>query len=180
MKILINLGLLGLVAGCAADPLIATFTSRVVQLEVCKASGEGPEGCTRDEVIAEQRNDLVEAEADTFWLYGIPRGGVNDRAVLGSRDDVGGFLFVDETTQRDRTSGCVVKARLELSIAIPTDRIDDVGSDDCISLVGRQTDTTEATAECDQIGVPPQPSTRTVRRRWETLAPTTTCGSTAD
>ncbi|MDP2340677.1 MAG: hypothetical protein Q8O67_06955 [Deltaproteobacteria bacterium] len=163
--------------GCAEDPLIATFTSRVVQLETCKSTGDGAEGCTREELVAELRNDVVEADDDTFWLYGLPRGGVADRAVLGTRDTLGGFLFVDATTQTDRSSGCVLSTRLELSLSIPVDRIDDVGADDCISLVGRQLETTSTTAECDQTSVPPQPISRTVRRRWEPLAPTTTCGA---
>jgi hypothetical protein len=165
------------VAGCADEKLIATFTSRVVQHETCKSSGDGPEGCTRDEVIAELRNDVVEADEDTFWLYGLPRGGVADRAILGTRDNVGGFLFIDATSQTDRSSGCVLATQLELSLAIPVDRIDDVGADDCVSLVGRQIETTTTTAECDQSSVPPQPISRIVRRRWETLSPTSTCGA---
>ncbi len=171
------LALLGvLAAGCAPERLIATFTSRVVQLETCKSIADGPEGCTKEELTSELRNDVVEADDDTFWLYGLPRGGVADRAVLGTHDTQGGFLFVDATTQSDRSSGCVLKNRLELSLIIPVDRIDDVGIDDCVSLVGRQIETTTTTAECDQTSVPPQPLTRTVRRRWEPLSATTTCG----
>ena len=167
------------VAGCAEDPLIATFTSRIVQLETCRSTGDNPEGCSKDEQTAELRTDLVEADEDTFWLYGLPRGGVADRAILGSRDNVGGFLFVDVTTQTDSGSGCVLESRLELSVAIPVERAADVGVDDCVSLLGRQTETTTTTAECDQTSVPPQPITRIVRKRWENLSPVSTCGEDA-
>ena len=165
------------VAACGEEPLIATFTSRVVQLETCRRSGDAAEGCTRDEVIAELRNDIVEAADDTFWLYGVTRGGVADRAVLGTRDNQGGFLFVDVTTQTDRSSGCVLESRLELSLSIPVEQRGDVGVDECVSLLGRQIETTTTTAECDQTSVPPQSVTRIVRKRWEPLSPTTTCGA---
>jgi hypothetical protein len=163
-------------AGCADEPLIATFTSRVVQLETCKAVGDAPEGCSKDEAIAEVRTDLVEVDDDTFWLYGVSRGGVDDRAVLGTRDSGGGFLFIDESSQTDGSSGCVLANHVQISLAVEAGREDDVGADDCVALVGRQTETTTTTAECDSTSVPPQPVDRVVRQRWEPLDEASTCG----
>lgn len=162
-------------AGCGDAPLRATFTSRVVQLETCRAVGDAPEGCARDEVIAELRTDLVEVDDDTFWLYGLRRGGVDDRAVLGTRDADDGFLFVDEFTERDGVTGCSVTTSLELSLAVDPERVGDVG-DDCVSLVGRQITTTTSSVECDAANVPPQAVVRTVRQRWEPLDASSTCG----
>lgn len=161
-------------AGCADPPLVATFTSRIVQLESCRVVGDAPEGCSKDESVAEVRNDLVEADDDTFWLYGVDRGGV-DTALLGTRDTVDGFLFVDETTETDGTTGCVLKTTLQISVAVEEGREDDVGADDCVSLVGRELETTATSAECDATTVPPQPIERIVRRRWEPLDETSTC-----
>lgn len=163
-------------AGCADEPLIATFTSRVVQLESCKVVGEAPEGCSKDEAVSEVRNDLVEAGDDTFWLYGFARGSADDTALLGTRDTVGGFLFVDETVHTDASTGCVLTETLQLSLAVEAGREADVGADDCVSLVGREVDTTVTSAECDATSVPPQAIERTARRRWEPLDDSSTCG----
>lgn len=163
-------------AGCAEEPLVGTFTSQVVQLESCRVVGEAPEGCSKDEAIAELQVDVVEAAEDTFWLYGLARGGVEDRAVLGSRDSVGGFLFVDESSESDGTTGCVLTERLELSLAVEAGRLPDVGTDDCIALVGRQIETTTTTAACDSTSATPQQIVRVVRQRWEPLSDTSTCG----
>jgi hypothetical protein len=162
-------------AGCGDAPLRATFTSRIVQLETCRTVGDAPEGCARDEVIAELRTDLVEVDDDTFWLYGLRRGGVDDRAILGTRDANDGFLFVDEFTERDGVTGCTVITSLELSLAVDPERVADVG-DECVSLVGRQVTTSTSSVECDGANVPPQAVVRTVRQRWEPLDPSSTCG----
>lgn len=163
-------------SSCADELLTATFTSRVVQLESCKTVGEADEGCARDESVAELRTDLVEVEKDTFWLYGLPRGGIDDRALLGTRDQGGGFLFVDENTQTDSATGCSLTTRVQLSLAVDPDRADDVGTDDCIALVGRQIDETTSTPGCDATSVPPQEIVRTLRQRWEPLDDASTCG----
>ncbi len=162
-------------AGCAPEPIIGTFTSQVVQLETCRSVGDAPEGCARDEAIAALRVDIVEADENTFWLYGLTRGGVDDRAVLGTRDAQGGFLFVDESSQADRNTGCALTNTLELSLAVEPGRLKDVGNDDCIALVGRQIETTATTAQCDTASVPPQPVVRIVRERWEPLDETAVC-----
>ncbi len=166
----------GFVAGgCAEEPLVATFTSQIVQLESCKAVGDAPEGCSKDEAVVEARNDLVEAEDDVFWLYGVDRGGV-ETALLGTSDSLGGFLFVDETTQTDASTGCVLQATLQISLAVEAGREADVGVDDCVALVGRELEITSTSAECDGASVPPQPIQRVVRRRWQPLDETSTCG----
>lgn len=163
-------------AGCGDAPLLrATFTSRVVQLESCKAIGDAPEGCARDEAISEIRTDLVEADNDAVWLYGVRRNSVDDRAVLGTRDQQGGFLFVDESVENDAVSGCELKSRLQLSLAIDPARVGDEGGDACIALVGREIETTTTSPECDAASVPPQQIVRTLRLRWEPLDETSTC-----
>lgn len=162
--------------GCGDDPLLrATFTSRVVQLESCKSIGDAPEGCARDEAISELRVDLVEADSDAVWVYGVRRNSVDDRAVLGTRDQQGGFLFVDESVENDAASGCQLTSRLQLSLAVDPERVGDEGSDDCIALVGREVETTTTSPECDAASVPPQQIVRTLRLRWEALDETSTC-----
>jgi hypothetical protein len=160
--------------GCGAPLLVATFTSRIVQLETCRTVGDGTEGCVGSEQIAERRLDLVEAEPGLFWLYGLPRDGVADRAILGSRDNAGGFLFVDEREQQNSATGCVLTTRVTVSLAVEDGRADDVGVNACVSLVGRSVDIVSASAACDD-NVPPQQVVQTIRRRFEALGPDTTC-----
>ena len=162
--------------GCGDELLVATFTSRVVQLETCRSVGGSAEGCVADERITERQLDLVEVQPDVFWLYGVRRDGVENRAILGSRDNTGGFLFVDERAQEDSVQGCTLTTRLSLSLAVEEDRVADVGSDPCISLVGRAQETTTSSAGCDSVNVPPQEIVRIVRQRFEGLSPTSTCG----
>jgi hypothetical protein len=162
-------------AGCGGDPLlVATFTSRVVQLESCRVVGGGDEGCDRDEQFTELRVDLVQVDDTTWWLYGVPGAGGGRRALLGSSDSAGGMLFVDETSQTTATSGCVLRQRSELSLRIDPERTADVG-DPCVSLVGREVATTTSSLECDDVGVPPQPVQRIIRRRWEPLGTGAAC-----
>jgi hypothetical protein len=164
------------VTGCAADdPLTATFTSRVVQLEACRVVGGTDEGCEKDEEFAELRVDLMQVDDDTWWLYGVPRAGIEGGAMLGSRDSEGGLLFVAESRQTNSTSGCALTVRTQLSLRVDPEREDEVG-DPCVSLVGRQVDETSSSPECDDVGVPPQAVIRIVRRRWEPLDATSTCG----
>jgi hypothetical protein len=173
---LAGLGVLMLVtlSGCGDPPLVASFTSRIVQLETCRTVGEGSEGCVASEQIAERRLDIVEAEPGLFWLYGLPRDGVADRAMLGSRDNAGGFLFVDEREQQNTASGCVLTTRVTVSLAVEEGRAADVGANSCVALVGRSVDTVTSSAACDQ-NVPPQQVVQTIRRRFEALGPDTTC-----
>lgn len=167
---------MGIVAGCGGDePLTATFTSRVVQLDACRIVGGAQEGCEKDEEFAELRVDLVQVDDETSWLYGVPRAGVEDGALLGTRDSQGGFLFVAESTQTNSVSGCILTQRTQLSLSVDPERAGDVG-DPCVSLVGRQVDETSSSAECDDVGVPAQAVVRIVRRRWEPLDATSACG----
>ncbi len=163
-------------AACGRELLTAPFTSRIVQLETCRTVGEGAEGCSRTEQFAERDLDLVEVEPDVLWLYGVSRDGVANRAIIGTRDTVGGFLFIDERTQTNTASTCTIVTRTELSLKIEPGREADVGSDPCIALVGRSVDTTASSSGCDSAGVPPQAIVQTVRRRYEALDAASTCG----
>jgi hypothetical protein len=166
------------IAGCGGEELlVATFTSRIVQLDACKTVGEGSEGCVRREEFVERRLDLVEVEPNLLWLYGVPRDGVSDRAILGSRDNAGGFLFVDERTQTNSVTGCELVSRVSISVAIDPARVDDSGIDACVSLVGRSVETTVASPACD-TNVPAQQVVQTVRRRYEPLGSDSSCGAT--
>lgn len=166
-----------MLAGCGGDPLLsAQFTSQIVQLETCRTVGTAAEGCTRNEQFAERRLDLVEVEPDVFWLYGVVRDGASDRALLGARDTAGGFYFVDERTTTNTDTGCVQVARIEVSLQVEEGRADDVGSDPCVSLVGRSVETISLNAACDTTNLPAQPIVQTVRRRYEALDAASTCG----
>lgn len=163
-------------ASCGGEPLlVATFTSRIVQLDACRIVGEGSEGCVRREEIAERRLDLVEVEPGLFWLYGLPRDGVTDRAILGSRDSEGGFLFVDERTQTNTVTGCELVTRVSVNVAIDPERAAEVGTDTCVALVGRSVETVVASPACD-TNVPAQQVVQTVRRRFEPVDADSTCG----
>lgn len=167
----------GLLSSCGPEPLlVATFTSRIVQLDSCRIVGEGSEGCVRSEQIAERRLDLVEVEPGLFWLYGLPRDGVADRAILGSRDSAGGFLFVDERVQTNSVSGCELTTRTSVNLTIDPARVDDVGVDSCVSLLGRSVDTVVSSPACD-VNVPAQQVVQTVRRRFEALGLESLCGA---
>lgn len=155
-------------SGCGDEPLIAAFTSRVVQRDICRVFGTRPEACTREESTVDVRVRLVEREDERVWLYGIPRNGVSDRAILGTRDSEGGFLFVDETVQENDGSGCVLTDRIEISIAVEAGADPEaIGVDPCVSLVGRETEVTVTSLQCDSVNEPPLESTLTARRRWE-------------
>lgn len=155
-------------ASCGEEQLIAAFTSRVVQRDVCRVVGARPEVCTREEATIDVRVRLVERENERFWLYGIPRNGVSDRAILGTRDSRGGFLFVDEVVQENDASGCVLTERIEISIAVEDNApAESIGTDPCLSLVGRETEVTVTSLECDSVNEPALESTLTARRRWE-------------
>ncbi len=154
--------------GCGQEPLNASFTSRVVQRDVCRVVGGRPEVCEREEASLDVKVQIVELEDDHVWLYGIPRNGASDRAIFGTRDSRGGFLFTDEIEQENENSGCVLRNSLEISIAIEeTAPLESIGVDPCIPLVGRETEVTFTSAGCDDVNVPPLDSTLTARRRWE-------------
>jgi hypothetical protein len=170
-------GLVASAGGCGGDPpLTATFTSRVVQLESCRVIGSGEEGCEKDEQFAELRVELVQVDDDSWWLHGVPLGGVEHTSLLGTRDTAGGLLFVVGSEQVNSATGCQLAVRTQLSLRVDPERVDEVG-DPCVALVGRQIDETAASAECDDAGSPPQPVRRIVRRRWEPLDDTSRCVS---
>ncbi len=159
-----------LVAGCGDPPLRATFTSRVVQHETCRVVGDRPEVCTRDERTDDVRVRLVEQEDDNLWLYGIMRGGVPDRAILGSLDAEGGYLFIDEVARESDQSGCTVTDRIELALEIPPDvDTDAIGVDSCVPLLGHETEVTQSSAGCDTVNDPPLAQALIARRRWEQM-----------
>src|SRR5687768_16576085 len=113
---------LALIAAACGEPAVdATFTSRVVQHEICRVVGDRPETCQREEMLLDLRVRIVEKDARNVWLYGIPRAGVSDRAILGTRDIDGGFLFIDESTQTNEGSGCTLTDRLEISLAVDSE-----------------------------------------------------------
>lgn len=164
-------------SACGGEELLsAAFTSRIVQLETCRAVGGGAEGCSRTEQFAERNLELVEVEPDVLWLYGVPRDGVADRAIIGTRDTQNGFLFVDERTQTDTATTCEVVTRVEISLQIEVGREADVGVDSCVALVGRSVDTISSSIGCDSTGVPAQAVVQTVRRRYEPIDAASTCG----
>lgn len=167
-SLVLALAWLPLAGGCGEEPLRASFTSRVVQRDSCRVVGDRPEVCTRDEAFTDVRLRIVERDDGLVWLYGLPRGGVSDRAILGTRDTSGGFLFVDEMSQENNASGCSLRSRLEIAVAIdPEADAGRVGQDACIALLGRETEVVASSAGCDNVNVPPLPSTLILRRRWE-------------
>lgn len=165
------LSLLGMVtAACGDEQVHAAFTSRVVQHEVCRVVGDRPEVCTREESTDDVRVRLVEQADDNVWLYGITRGGVGDRAILGSRDAENGFLFVDDAVSESDASDCTLTDHLEISLEISSDvGADAVGTDPCVPLLGRETEVTESSAGCDTINDPQLPQALIARRRWEQM-----------
>lgn len=170
MRCLTLIGLTSLLPllGCGEELFMGSFTSRVVQREVCRLVGNRPEVCAVDEKISELRLQLIERAGGHVWLYGLPRRGAPERALLGTRDAEGGFLFVDEITSADAASGCVVGDRLEIVVSIdPEAEDEDVGTSACVALVGRETASISSSAECDTVNTPPLPSTVVSRRRWE-------------
>jgi hypothetical protein len=154
--------------GCGPEPLNASFTSRVVQRDVCRVVGARPEVCEREEASLDVKVQIVELEDNHVWLYGIPRNGASDRAIFGTKDSRGGYLFSDVIEQENSNSGCVLRNSLEISVVIDEAApAESIGVDPCIPLVGRETEVTFSSAGCDDINVPPLDSTLTARRRWE-------------
>jgi hypothetical protein len=154
--------------GCGEDLLVATFTSEVVQRRTCRIEGDRAELCERDEVTQRLTVTLVEEAEDRVELYGVPRDGASDRALIGTRDNLGGFLFEDVIESVNGASGCTLRTELQLALEIdPEAPPADVGFDICVPLVGRETRTTTVSAECDDVNDPPIQVQRILRRRWE-------------
>lgn len=157
-----------LLVACGDAQVHASFSSRVVQHEICHVIGDRPEVCTRDERTDDLRVRVVEQADDNVWLYGIPRGGVPDRAILGSYDEDGDLLFIDEILRESDDSGCSVTDRIEISLEIPADTDPStIGVDPCVPLVGRETEVTLSSAGCDTVNDPQLTDALIARRRWE-------------
>lgn len=158
-------------SACGGDPeeTIATFTSDVVQRETCRIIGDSDrEACTREVTTTRVRVTLVEDREQRVWLNGITRQGAPGRTLLGTRDQLGGYLFFDEVVQTNVNNGCVLTESLTLSLKVEEGADEaDVGVDDCVALVGRESRVTVTSAECDAVNDPPQEITRVVRRRWQ-------------
>ncbi len=160
----------GLLSGCGEpEDVVATFTSDVVQRETCRVTGDAErEACTREVVTQRVRVTLVEDQEQRVWMTGLTRQGAPGRALLGTRDQTGGYLFFDETRQTNADTGCVLSESLTLALRLDEDaEAGDVGVDDCVALVGRENRFTTTSAECDDVNDPPAEITRVVRRRWE-------------
>ncbi|MBI1946133.1 MAG: hypothetical protein HYS27_10575 [Deltaproteobacteria bacterium] len=159
-----------LASACGDPPLHATFTSRILQHETCRVVGDRPEVCTRDERTDDVRVRIVEQADDNVWLYGIPRGGVPDRAILGSLDAEGGWLFVDEVVHESDGSGCTVTDRIEISLEVsPEADQGAIGVDPCVPLLGHETEVTQSSAGCDTVNDPQLAQALIARRRWEQM-----------
>ena len=159
-----SLGTLLLFCASCGDPpeeFVASFTSDVVQLNTCRTIDGSRETCVEDEFVKRYRVTVMEDDAQRVWISGIQRSDGSDRRLLGTRDSQGGFLFEDEVSQRNTESNCALTTHLLLSVAIEEDATEEeVGSDPCVALIGRETQLTIQSAECDDVNDPPQEITR--------------------
>lgn len=156
--------------GCGSpeEAFVATFTSDVIQLNTCRSIDGSTETCVEDEFQKRYRVTLMEDEEQRVWISGIQRGDGSDRRMLGTRDSQGGFLFTEETTQKNLDSQCTLTTQVSISLAIDEDATEEqIGTDPCVALVGRETKKTITSTECDDINDPAQEITRINRRRWE-------------
>lgn len=156
-----------MLSACGSERLVAQFTSDVVQRRSCRVEGEREEVCERDELTQRLIVTLIEEGEDRIELYGVPRDGAFDRSIVGSRDNVGGFLFVEESGTVNSETGCTINNRIEISVAIEAGADSGVGVDVCTPLVGRETRSTTISAECDEVNEVQIPVQRILRRRWE-------------
>ena len=111
-----------LLTGCGnSDVKEATFTSKVVQRDICTETiseeAESEEEtepvveCTRYEVNHILRFKLIEDTQSRVWIQGWLIDGEAHRSWLGTRDQEGGFLFTR-----------VVKKEKILLLGVPTKR----------------------------------------------------------
>lgn len=173
----VGLGLFGVACG-GEPPLVAEFTSDVVQLDTCRLVGDDDrERCVRDEVTSTLKVTVIEDDFDRLWLLGVPREGEDDRRILGTRDSAGGFLFEERTGTENAETGCDLDTHIQLSLSIDPDATaEQIGADPCVALLGRETRTVTTSAGCDDINDPPARIVRINRRRWE---PAGDCGMDA-
>lgn len=165
---IVAFAIVALAGACGSPPLDAPFTSEIVQHDVCKVVGSRPQVCDKQETIDDVRVHVVETDDQNVWLIGIPRDGHSDRAILGSRDSTGGFLFTDETVTTNAASNCTLDDRLEIAIAVDTAAdAKKIGSDPCIALLGRENEVTTSSPGCDAVNNPPAQIVTTANRRWQ-------------
>ena len=165
------------VLGCGA-PIAqeATFTSLVVQREVCTLSlqddeeadedaPEPEEECDRYEVNTVLRYKLIEDAERRVWIKGWFINGSAHRNWLGTRDSEGGFLFERTTVKENEGTGCTRTETQTLSLQFPYGVSGfEEANDVCNHLEGRETVVVTTTAGCNESG---PGSIRTVRKRWE-------------
>lgn len=157
-----------LAGACSDPPLVATFTSQVVQHDTCRTVGEQPETCTRDEGVSLLRVTLVEEADDRLWIHGVPNGSEPDTSILGTRTRDEGFVFLIEEEQVNAETGCVLKTTKQLSLEVDeTATKEQIDTDPCTALLGREVEVVSTSAECDDIHDPPVSIQRIARRRWE-------------
>lgn len=165
-------------AGCGnAEVLEATFTSKVVQREICtetiteEDSIEGEEDsessieCARYEKNHILRYRLTEDAEKRVWIKGWYINGRPHRAWLGSRDQAGGFFFTRTTTSENESTGCINTEVQTLSLSFPygVSGFADVGGV-CTPLEGRETIVNTTTPGCNENELG---TIRTIHKRWE-------------
>jgi len=156
----------------------ATFTSLVVQRDICtlslnddpeaseeEAAAEPEEDCSRYEVNTVLRYKIIEDSEKRVWIQGWALDGSPHRNWLGTRDAEGGFLFTREFMSENEGTGCVRTETQTLSLNFPYGV---AGYEDsngvCDHLEGRETVVVSSTYGCNESG----PGTvRTIRKRWE-------------
>ena len=166
-----------LLMGCGtSDVTQATFTSKVVQRDICtetinendEESEEGADPiveCSRYEVNHILRFKLIEDSQSRVWIQGWLIDGEAHRSWLGTRDQEGGFLFTRVIKKENSSTGCTNEEVQTLSIAFPegVSGFDEVGGV-CTPMIGRETivNTTSAACNENELG-----SIRTINKRWE-------------
>ena len=169
--------LIGLLVGCGnSETTEATFTSKVVQRDICTetVNEEAVEGeeesepsidCTRYEINHVLRFKLIEDAQSRVWIQGWVIEGEAHRNWLGTRDREGGFLFTRTVTKENSSTGCTNVLSQVLSLSFPEgiSSFEDVGGV-CTPLEGRETivNTTSAGCNENELG-----SIRTINKRWE-------------
>lgn len=163
--------------GCGnTEVMEATFTSKVVQREICTetVSEEDAEAdeetepvidCARYEINHILRYKLIEDAEKRVWIQGWLIDGKAHRNWLGTRDQEGGFLFTRIVTTENDATGCSNVESQILSITFPEgiSSLEDVGGV-CTPMIGRETIVSTTSAGCNENELG---SIRTINKRWE-------------
>ena len=169
--------LMSFLAGCTtSDVMEATFTSKVVQRDICTETvseddSEADEEtepvveCARYEVNRILRFKLIEDAENRVWIQGWLIDGNAHRSWLGTRDQEGGFLFTRTVTTENEATGCSNVESQVLSISFPEgiSGFEDVGGV-CTPMIGRETIVSTTSAGCNENELG---SIRTINKRWE-------------